>query len=387
MEQVKKKVLVVSTIDLTPYCFLRAKFRAMVTDGYEVTLACSVQKFRRELEATGIKVVDVPMSRSISPWQDLLSLWSLIKLIREIDPDIIHTHTSKAGFLGRLAGFLCRVPLRVHTIHELPENSVSNPLTKLIYRYLEWWAACLAHHHFTVSTPNFKQIVSEGICPASKLSIVREGCIDLEKYKPVSSHAELCDRLHIDKDSLIIGTVGRLERAKGHADLIESFKLLLTMLPPELAPKAHLVIVGQGALYEDLQNLVCKLDLQDRVTLVGWVDNLLEYLGNFDIYALASLYEGLGVANMEAMAMRRPVVCTGVGGVIDVVDDGINGLLVSPHNPAQMANALYRLCTDKELASKLAEAGREKIEREFQEEPQAQRLLELYAKLLETYHR
>lgn len=380
-----KKVLVVTTIDLTAQCFLRRKFEAMLACGYEVTLACTVQKFRSELESLGIKVVNIPISRRISPYQDLCSLFKLIKFIREYKPDIIHTHTSKAGFIGRLAGFICQVPLRLHTIHELPENAATNILTKKLYFVLEWLAARLACFHFTVSTPNFKQIVAEGVVPANKLAIVREGCLDLDRYHHCGSPSQLREKLNLPADSFIIGSVGRLEEAKGHDYLIKAFALLLQQLSAEEAAKMYLVIVGQGKLRHQLDELIAQLNLNKQVILVGWADNLLEYLGNFDIYALNSNYEGLGIANLEAMIMHRPIVCTVVGGVVDVVEDGKSGLLVPPKNPEATAQALLKIYKDSNLAQQLAEGGYQKAMNDFQEAPQARKLMEYYARLLPLF--
>lgn len=380
-----RKILVVTTIDLTAHCFLLNKFKAMTACGYDVSLACTMEKFRSEFEALEVHTHNIHISRSISPGSDLRSLIKLMALIREIKPDIIHTHTSKAGFIGRLAGFLCQVPVRIHTIHELPENAASNPIVKKVYNILEKAAARLATFHLTVSNPNLRQIVSEGVCPADKIAIIREGCLDLAEYGPCGSPAELKRRLGLPENAFIIGSAGRLEEAKGHSCLISAFRLLLSMLPEELASRAYLVIAGQGRLREELERQICRLNLQGRVILTGWVENLHEYVGNYDVYALDSLYEGLGIANIEAMALRRPVVCTGVGGVLDVITDGVNGLLVPPKDPQAMASALFRVCTDPQLAASLAEAGRKRVEEEFQEKPYAVKLVRLYKDLLEKH--
>ena len=136
-----------------------------------------------------------------------------------------------------------------------------------------------------------------------------------------------------------------------------------------------------------MENLVAELNLGQQVILVGWADNLLEYLGNFDIYALNSNYEGLGIANLEAMIMHRPVVCTAVGGVVDVVENGQSGLLVPPKDPEATAQALFKLYSDPNLAKRLAECGYQKAVTEFQEAPQARKLMEHYARLLPLYEK
>ena len=163
--------------------------------------------------------------------------------------------------------------------------------------------------------------------------------------------------------------------------------MLLQKLSVEEAAKTYLIIVGQGKLRQQLENLVAELNLGKQVVLVGWADNLLEYLGNFDIYALNSNYEGLGIANLEAMVMHRPVVCTAVGGVVDVVEDGKSGLLVPPQNPEATAQALLKLYHNPDLAKRLAEGGYQKAISEFQEAPQARKLMEYYARLLPQYEK
>ncbi len=214
---------------------------------------------------------------------------------------------------------------------------------------------------------------------------MREGCLDLEGCRPCGSPQQLREKLGLANDSFIIGSVGRLEEAKGHDYLIKAFALLLQKLPTEKATKTYLVIVGQGKLRQQLENLVAELNLGKQVVLVGWADNLLEYLGNFDIYALNSNYEGLGIANLEAMVMHRPVVCTAVGGVVDVVENGKSGLLVPPKNPEATAQALLKIYNDPELAKSLAAEGHNKAVAEFQEAPQARKLMEYYAHLLPQY--
>ena len=121
------KALYVTTIDLTPYCFMRSWFETLTRRGAQVTLACTVERFRDELEATGAQVLHLPISRRLSPLEDLASLLDLVYLMRRVRPDVVHTATSKAGFLGRLAARLTGVPLVIHTIYELPENSTSSP--------------------------------------------------------------------------------------------------------------------------------------------------------------------------------------------------------------------------------------------------------------------
>lgn len=370
------KTLHVTTVDLTAWCFLRSWFRMLTQRGAEVTLACTVERFRDDLEATGADVLHLPISRELRPLEDFASFLDLVYLIRRLQPDVVHTHTSKAGFLGRLAARAAGVPLIVHTIHELPGNSTRSPWKKALYWSLEFLAARWAHHLVTVSEANRRQILAERLCGAKKLTLVREG-LDLSLYEPRRPALEVRRELGVPDGAPLVGSVGRLEPAKGHADLLEAFRRVLDVLP-----EARLVVVGQGHLHAELLARTAALGLETRVLFTGWREDMLDLLGAFDVFALASHYEGLGVAILEAMALRRPVVCTGVGGVNDVVVDGETGYLVPPRDPARMAERIVEVLQDPRKAQALGEAGRQRVEEHFQDQEANRQMLCLYQNLL-----
>ncbi|MGI5842682.1 MAG: glycosyltransferase family 4 protein [Candidatus Xenobium sp.] len=370
------KVLFVTTVDLTAWCFMRPWMSFLARGGAEVTLACTVERFRDDLEATGAQVLHLPISRRLHPLEDLASLLDLFYLMRRLRPDLVHTNTSKAGFLGRLAARLAGVPLVIHTIYELPENSTENPWLKAAYRGLEFLAARWADHLITISEPNRRQILAQRLCPPDKLTLIPEA-LELSRYQATRSPREVRAELGIPQDALLVGSVGRLEPAKGHAYLLEAFHLVLQRIP-----QARLVLVGRGYLEEELRRRIHELGIQEQVILAGFRDDLIDLLGALDVFALASLYEGLGVATMEAMAMSRPTVCTGVGGVPDVVVDGQTGYLVEPRAPAQMAERLVELLSDPEKAWKMGQAGRRRVEEHFRVEDSNRKLHCLYQNLL-----
>lgn len=371
------KIMHVTTIDLTARCFLRPLFKMLTEQGHKVILACTVEKFRDEIEATGAEVIHLPISRRISPVKDIASFLDLIYLIRRVKPDIVHSHTSKAGFLTRIAARLCGVPLVIHTIHELPENSTSSLLIKKFYRALEFIAARFAHHHITVSMPNYDQIIAEGICKPKGLTLIREG-LNLEKYKASKTPAQVREEFGIPENDPLIVSVGRLEPAKGHDDLLKAFSYVVREFPD-----AKLIIVGTGHLYDVLQKRISILGIDGKAILAGWREDMLDILGAADVFALASLYEGLGIATMEAMAMSRPVVCSGVGGVTDVVVDGETGFLTPAHAPEIMAEKICILLGDKEKAASFAASARNRVETVFREDKLTQDIIDLYMKLAE----
>ncbi|MBQ7568377.1 glycosyltransferase family 4 protein [bacterium] len=381
----KYTTLHITTVDLTAWCFLRSWFRCLRQNGYKVTLACTVSKFRDDLEASGAEVIDIPIARRISPLQDLISLFKLIGLIRRLRPQLVHTHTSKAGFIGRLAARLCGVPHIVHTIHELPQNSTHNPWLIKFYQQLELFASrFLCDQLITVSQPNYEQITSLGIATPDRLALIREG-LDHTKYEPYHSHcapgqrsvSEIRAEFSVPEGAPFICSVGRLEEAKGHSDLLQAFSIVA-----EAMPQARLVIVGGGRLQARLQSELEALGLQGKAILAGWRDDMLDILASCDLYVLASHYEGLGIATMEAMALERPVVCTGVGGVIDVVADGTTGHLAPPHNPQAFAEKMLDLLQNPEKASSFARAGYRRVQEQFHDETANKAMLALYREIM-----
>jgi len=364
------KTLHVTTIDLTAWCFLRSWFRRLRAEGHEVVVACTVERFREDLESDGARVIDVPISRRIRPREDFRALIALYRLFKKERPDVVHTHTSKAGFIGRLAARLAGVPLILHTIHELPQNSVRSRKAKFVYRILERLAALWAHHLVTVSYANQRQILAERICPPGKLTTIREG-LELEKYVPAQPAQDVRARLGIPPNALVIGTAARLEPAKGYGYLLEAFESIRGA-----HPDAWLVCAGTGHLEQELRGKA-----GPQVIFTGWVDDLVSTMASYDVFVLSSLYEGLGIVLLEAMALSRPVVSTAVGGTTDVVVDGETGYLVPARDPQALVSRVLQLLEDPDRRAAFGKAGRERVEREFRAEVADDGMLALYQKL------
>lgn len=367
----------VTTIDMTAWCFLRSWFGVLKAAGHEVTLHTAVGPFTPRLEACGATVSDVRIPRRIEPVSDARALWSLYCAFRRTRPDIVHTHTSKAGFIGRLAAWLARVPVIVHTMHEPPHNAAGGRFTRALYIWLERLAAHLATHVITVSYANEREIMRQRLVSRAKLSVVREG-LDLRGYPRAADPRAAVRALGIDDGAPVVGAVGRLEEAKGHTWLIQAARRVLAEIP-----QARFVIVGGGHLRDRLQSEIDALGLHDRVLLTGYREDMLALMQGFDVFALPSLWEGLGIVLLEAMAYARPVVASGVGGVNDVVIDGETGLLVPPRAVDAMADALLTLIRDGDLRQRLGEAGASRLAAEFRDEACNAGLMSIYQRLLE----
>ena len=369
------RTLHITTVDLTAFCFLRSWFRHLRAQGHEVALACQFERFREPLAQDCDRLFPLSIPRRIRPLQDLLALGQLIRLIRAYRPEVVHTHTSKAGFLGRLAARLCGVPLILHTIHELPQNAARSPRVRALYRWLEQVAATWSHHLITVSEINLRQILSERICPPEKLTFIREG-LELDLYVPQVDKFELRRRWGLPPGARVLGMAARLEPAKGHRDLLEAFRRLCSD-----RPDLHLVLMGTGHLGPQLQQQVHELGLGDRVHFLGWVEDLISSIAALDIFVLSSHYEGLGIVLLEALALGIPTVSTRVGGTQDILVHERYGLFADPHDPAGLAKQVERFLADPEWARSLARAGQAYVRREFRAEVADARMLQLYERL------
>ena len=372
----KIKSLQITTIDLTAYCFLRTWFKYLVDKGIDVTLATTAGEFTEEIEKTGAKVVNIPIARSASPVRDFISLVNLYKFMKKEKFHSVQTYTTKAGFIGRLAARLAGVPIIIHNILELPQNSTQNPVLKFIYKTMEQIAANWADFIITTTQPNRNQILENKIVTPDRLAAIPEG-IEMKNYECVKANrAEKRKELGIPDGAIMVGTVARLEKAKGHIYLLEAIKTIL-----KKRDDIYFVMVGKGCLYEQLEEKSRELGIEKKVQFTGFRDDMLEILQSIDLFVLPSLWEGQGVVLMEAMCYKKPVIACKVGGVVDVVRDGVNGVLVPPRDPQGIAEAVLKTLDNPEKMKEMGESGYNRIKTYFRDSEMNDRRYEVYRKL------
>jgi len=315
----------------------------------------------------GARVVP-ELVREISPRFDVAALARLAGIFAKQRPDVIHAHTYKAGVLACVAGRLAGVPAILFTPHghifargaSIP-GVPGGPKLELLRGITRLAQGC-ADRVTALSEPDLEQQLALRLSPASKYVVVRNG-IDVERFAG--------PRPRLVEGGPIIGAVGRFSEEKGHRYLLEAVGNLRRSLP-----LVRLVLVGYGALEEDLKRRSGELGLQGVVTFAGERDSA-EVLGGFDVFVQPSLYESQGIAILEAMAAGVPVVASDVGGVRDAVRDGETGLLVPPAAPGPLAAAILRLLGDQDLRGRVIDrAGRDVRERYS-----ASGMVETYARL------
>lgn len=304
------------------------------------------------------------LGRRISPFDDLRAFAAIFRTIRRWRPDVIHTHTAKAGTLGRLAAALhnAMLPRRrravvVHTFHGHVFSSYFGPVGSLLVRTAERVLARLTDivvaispaqridltETFAIAPPEVVRVVPLGLELGSLLALSR-GC------------RRLRDEIGLGPDALTVGFVGRLVPVKDPATLVRA-----VALAAETIPELHLIVAGDGELRASLAATAREAGIGDRTHFLGWYNDLGTLYSAMDVFALTSLNEGTPVSLIEAMAAGVPAIATHVGGVPDVIEHGVSGLLVAPREPAAMARALVETLSDRARADEMARTARARV--------------------------
>jgi glycosyltransferase involved in cell wall biosynthesis len=310
--------------------------------------------FTETARARGVEPVVIPeLGRAIRPARDLFALFKLIRMFRHLRPDIVHTHTAKAGTLGRLAARVAGVPLTVHTFHGHVLDGYFSPSVTQFFLMVERRLARTTDRLVTVSSRLRDQLLAMRIGRPDQVEVVPLG-LDLGRFEQRRPAVPaLRASLGLAPGAPLLGSVGRLVSIKDHPTLFRA----VASLGGDGQP-AHLVIVGDGEDRPALIRLAGDLGLSSRVHFLGWRSDLETILNELDVVICSSRNEGTPVALIEAMAAGVPVLSTEVGGVADLVTHGETGWLVPPGDPAAMADGIRHLMAEPSLRSCLAAAGR-----------------------------
>jgi glycosyltransferase involved in cell wall biosynthesis len=311
--------------------------------------------FTEAARARGVEPVVIPeLGRAIRPTRDLVALCKLVRLFRRLRPDIVHTHTAKAGALGRLAARVAGVPVTVHTFHGHVLEGYFSPAATRAFLAIERWLARGTDRLVTVSPRLRAQLLAMGIGRPDQVEVVPLG-LDLGRFRRGlgASAPALRASLGLAPGTPLLGSVGRLVPIKDHPTLFRAVAQLESD-----GEAAHLVVVGDGEDRPALAQLAQALGVSARVHFLGWRADLETILNELDVVICSSRNEGTPVALIEAMAAGVAVLSTEVGGVADLVTHGETGWLVPPGDPSAMAGAIRHLLAEPSLRARLAAAGR-----------------------------
>lgn len=329
--------------------------RSTVVAG-EVTEADGPTEAR--LRAAGAEVVRVPsLVRALRPDRDLRAVRDLTAVLGDLAPDVVHTHSSKAGIVGRWAAARARVPTVVHTVHGWSFRETDPALVRAGYAAAERWAARRCHELVVVAGRDREVGLGLGIGTPEQYRVVRSG-IDLATFTPGPTGA-LRRLLAVGADVPLVGMVARLAAPKQPLVAVEAIGRLG---PSAGRPAPHLVLVGDGPLQDEVRRRSAELGCAERVHLLGARTDVADLAPDLDVAVLASATEGLPRWLVEAMAAGVPVVASAVGGVPELITDGHDGLLVAPSDPGAMAAAVARSLADPAAAARRAARARLRAE-------------------------
>lgn len=355
--------------------------------GYETTLVAGTLgrgegSMAYVAEQRGVEVIALPdLHREISPLHDLRAAHRLAALIRRVRPHILHTHTAKAGAVGRTAALLAgsaRPPIVVHTFHGHVLRGYFGPMSTRFFRTLERGLASTSTALIAVSPEVRDDLVALGVAPAEKFTVIRLG-VELEERVDISPEARARARrmMGIAPDRFTVGWIGRMTGVKRTDDIVLAFKRLR-----EQGVDACLCLVGDGPDRGGTEDLAYELGIVRDCLFLGYQDDVAPFYAAFDALVLPSANEGTPVSAIEALAGGRPVVATRVGGIPDVVRDGVDGFLVEPGDVDALADRLGRLAADPDLARRMGEAGRKRVLERYSVERLIDDVDKLYRSLL-----
>lgn len=344
--------------------------------------AKAVEESVRETEREGVRVITVPcLVRRIHTFYDLKAFFALIKIMRHEHPNIVHTHTSKAGILGRWAAFLARVPIIIHTPHGHVFWGYLGRCKASFYIILERLTACITDKIIALTQQEKKDHLHFLIASEDKFSVVHSG-INLDRFSNLSvNSADMKRKLGISKGNLVVGTAGRLTHVKGHRYLIEAAGEIV-----DVRPDTTFVFLGDGKLLNELKNMASRLGIEENVKFLGWRPDVAEIISTFDIFVLPSLNEGMGRVLIEAMALGKPIVASDVGGIPDLVVDSKNGYLVPVGDVEALVARIRELLDDSGKREKMGKNGKSRSVN-YSSDLMVKKIDRLYQAALQQKHR
>jgi len=326
----------------------------MLQQGHEVGLVAAPEpRLMERAKALGVEVFpNHHFVRPIKPWKDVRALWVVFKSIKSFKPDLVHAHSTKAGYAARLACAIFHKPV-VFTAHGWAFTEGKKLWERKLLSMIERLAAKVTARVICVSRYDREQALRWKVAKPEQLVVIYNGI----KPGPFLEASGTSLRLKLGLNNPPVLTfVGRLVPQKDPLTLLKAIKIL---------PKGTLLMVGDGELRPHVEKYVCKHNLNKRVLILGQRKDVPRILAASDIFILSSRWEGLPYTIIEAMIVGLPIVATRVGGVSELVEDGVTGFLVPPKDPKALAEAIQKLLDDPELRKEMGQAGREKALREF----------------------
>ena len=344
---------------------------------YDITVLCQTEgELTRALKQKNIRFITLPeLKRDINPYYDFLAFLKLYKLLKYGKYDLVHTHSSKPGIIGRLAAKAAGIKCIVHTVQGFAFHQHSSKVQVFLVGLLEKLAGMASHKVIFVNSQDRDVASKMKLVPNHKMVTIHNG-VDLNQF---NSGKGLKNGNGIKKNGALVGMVARLWEQKAPQDYIAAIPKVVDKIPD-----AKFLVIGDGPLETELKKMSDKLGVGENVLFLGWRKDIKDLLKIIDVVVLPSLWEGLPVSILEAMALSKPVVATNIKGNNELVVHGETGYLVKPGNPEEISAYVLKLLNDPSLAQKMGRSGHSRVKKKFALNKIVEQTSSLYEKLLSS---
>ncbi|MDR0676701.1 MAG: glycosyltransferase family 4 protein [Elusimicrobiota bacterium] len=314
------------------------------------------------------------LKRNVNLIFDTISAFKIMTIILKIKPDIIHTHSSKAGIIGRFVAYFLGIKGIVHTYHGFGFHDSQNKIKKFFFVIIERFAAKCANKLIAVSKFNIQKALEKKIGKILQYEIIRCG-IQLKKYFSHDKSIVVKELEKLPKDSIIIGMIACFKPQKSPLDFVEIAKKLIDKYNEK---NLYFVMIGDGELRSKIEEKIKNYDIKKRFKLLGWRTDIYEILHYFDILVLTSIFEGLPMALLEGIALGVPIVATNVDGIQEIIENEKNGFLLKCHDIDGFVDKISNLLENKNLREIFVENGKKILTDEFDESVVIEKTKNLY---------
>ncbi len=348
---------------------------------FNVSLICGTGGI---LDAEAKKIPNITLHwvpnliRSIRPWKDFAALIQLVKIFKQEQYQIVHTHSSKAGILGRIAARIAGVPILIHSIHGFGFNPYQKLIVRWLFIALEGWIAKFTSILIAVSQQNIEMGLHLNIGTRSQYCLIRSG-VDIQKIRETALQInihELKKELQISDDELIVLTMGPFKIQKDPLAFVR-----LASKVSKVVPNVKFLMAGDGELRPQIERLIQELNLKNTLQLLGWKKDAAKWMALCDVFVLTSLWEGLPRSGVEALICGKPFVAFSVDGIPEIIHNGKNGFCLPPGQLDLMAEKLIELLQNKSLRNTFNQNAKQTINDSFDIHKMVTQQEELYLQL------
>lgn len=350
----KKKIVHIAQANGGVEVYLKMFFKYMDTDAYENYLILSQQYIgsKNYFEKIGIKVYIVDMQREISLKNDFKAMCNIYSILKKINPDIVYTHSSKAGGLGRIPAKIIGA-INIYNPHGWAFDMNLSNKKRALFKYMEKFLGYFTDQVIAISQYEKDIAIKYNVLKEKKITVV-ENAIDLDNFNISYDSERIINELGWDKDSIIIGMIARISEQKSPHTFVD-----IAIKLSQQYPKCRFLMVGDGDQREEIENKIRENNLEFKFHITGWIDNPYQYLSVFDIALLTSKWEGFGMVIPEYMAAGKPVIASNVGGIANIIEDKKNGYIIDNLDVEQFVRKIQCIIEDENLKRSLIQSGYE----------------------------